>query len=468
MKEKYKIKNKHIIYVFSLWIIFFWFLWINSFWRRITEDFFLKNYDSNNWNTKNIPNNLKDERMLLQIAKNIKNKKYETAEKYISWDTSEDYFNRGSIKLVQAYSLAKKDNLSWLQQARTLISQANNDLEIAKNIQLNNKLDNFIEKNLQTAKWLLTIIETKTCYQEWGTLLSEIKETLNETDKILEEQTKQLWRLKAIKYTSWDICIPNLINIITNNQIQLNNVKNDLNKRQQDYKNIIWEKLNSPAKCIWTSLEDTIKKTIEAKESMIKYLLQQLEISQILKNPTPEWINQLCNWSKNDNQLNENLSNSVSQMMKDLQKQSEKEKSKTWEPKEEQKDNKPGEKGEPKEKKDKSEGKDWDKKEKEEEGKQWDTQSDKWNWESEYKDVLEQQERNLLNQTQQNSNKLIQQMQQIKWQWSYNWYQYIKNLFNSFMWNEWDLKNLHETKTKKTESDWSSQESNWSSQTQRY
>jgi hypothetical protein len=48
---------------------------------------------------------------------------------------------------------------------------------------------------------------------------------------------------------------------------------------------------------------------------MEDYKKQQSEITNILGNPTYESINQLCNWSKNDSQLNENLSNSISQMM---------------------------------------------------------------------------------------------------------------------------------------------------------
>jgi hypothetical protein len=51
--------------------------------------------------------------------------------------------------------------------------------------------------------------------------------------------------------------------------------------------------------------------------------------------------------------------------------------------------------------------------------------------------VLNDQERSLLNQTQSNSSNLMKQIQQIKWQGNYNWSQYIKNLFNSFMGNEW-------------------------------
>lgn len=445
-----------------IWILFFWLLWINSFWKRINEDSFLSNYDSKNRNFKNIPEKLKDEWLLLQISKSIKNKNFEIAHKYISWDISEDYFNKWTIKLLQAYGLAKQNNLSWLQQARSLILQANNDLEIAKNIQLDTRLNEYINKNIITAQWLSTIIETKTCYQEWWNLLVEIEETLDKINKILDEQNKQIENLKSSNGWSWDTCIVNLINIISNNKAQIGNVKWDLLKKEQDYKNIIWEKLKSPAKCKWTSFEESINKTREAKESMIKYLLQQMEISQILDNPTPEWMNQLCNWSKNDSQLNENLSNSVSQMMKDLQKQSEKEKEKDkkWEPKDDQEKNNPEEKW--KSEKDNTEKEQNNKKEeKGEKGEKWDKQDEKWNWESEYKDVLEQQERNLLNQTQQNSNKLIQQIQQIKWQWNYNWYQYIKNLFNSFMWNEWDLKNLHETSK-----DWG--ESNWTNQTQRY
>ncbi len=387
---------------------------------------------------------------MLQIFKNIKNKKFEEAKKYISWDNSQDYFNKWTIKLIQSYDLAKQNDLTWLQQARLLIAQVNQDLEIADKIQLNSDLNGYIQKNKKTAENLLILIETKTCYQEGWSLISEIKNTLEKVDKIIDEQTNQLEKLNRL--SSVDTCISNLINIITNNQIQLRNIKNELTKKEQDYKSIIWDKLNDPSKCKWTSFEDVLKKTSDAKKSMEEYLKQQKEISQILESPSPEWITQLCNWSKNDSQLNENLSNSVSQMMKDLQKQSEKEKNKDWESKKEQEDDKG-------EKKD-WDKQNWDKKEEWEKKQEWDQQSKKWNGEAEYKDVLDQQERNILNQTQQNGNNLIKQIQQIKWQWNYNGYQYIKNLFNSFMWNEWDLKNLHE---KAGESEWT-----WSSQTQRY
>lgn len=390
--------------------------------------------------------------MLLQISKSIKDKQFEIAQKYISWDDSSNYFNRWTIKLIQAYDLAKQNDLSWLQQARLLISQSNQDLEIADNIQINSDLKTYISENRKTAENLWTLIETKTCYKEWWTLISEIKDTLSQTDKILEEQSIQLEKLKQLQTNSWDSCISNLITIITNNQSQLANVKSDLSKKEQEYKNIIWEKLNFPEKCKWTSFEDTLKKTSEAKKSMEEYLKQQQGISQILANPSPEWLTQLCNWSKNDSQLNENLSNSVSQMMKDLQKQSEKEKNNNWGPQKKDRE----------EKKDWEKEQSWDKKDEwKKEDKNWEKQDKQSNWETEYKDVLNQQEREILNQTEQSSSNLIKQIQQIKWQWNYNWYEYIKNLFNSFMWNEWDLKNLHQENKEESNS-------NSTSQTQRY
>lgn len=470
--NKQNIKTK--IYVVVILTIFFLLFSLKSFGSRQIQDIFLRTYNSSKRNNSNTPKKFKDDRLLLQISKNIKSKEFEKAKLNLSWDDSESYFNNWTIKLLQAYNLAQSNNLEDLQKSRILISQSNKDLEIAEKIQLNKVLTKYIYQNKNASENLYTIIETKTCYREWWETISEIKNTITLAEQIIQQQTEQLENLKNL---TLDLsgCISNLINVISNNRAQLEALKNDLSNRTKEYKRIMTEKITNPEKCIWTSFEDTLKNTKEAQKSMEAYKQQQQEISNILSNPTYDSLNQLCNWSKNDSQLNENLSNSISQMMKDLQKQSEKEQKK-WQENDKKQDKKEGEnweqsdKNDSQGKKDNQDGKEgekkWEKKE-EWEDKQWQNS----NWKTEYKDVLNDQERSLLNQTQSNSSNLMKQIQQIKWQGNYNWSQYIKNLFNSFMGNEWDLENLHETSKEKdwnTKTQWQQTEWNTNSQTQRY
>lgn len=456
MKKLEKENIKYKIYILSIITVFFLLFAIKCFWWWQIKDAFVKSYNTLGRTLSNTPEKFKDDWLLLQISKKIKSKEFETAKNFLTWDNSESYFNNWTIKLLEAYNLAKNNNLEILQKARILIAQSNQDLEIAEKIQLDKKLTKYIVQNKNTAEGLSTIIETKTCYREGWKIIKEIQNTISLAEQITKEQTIQLESLKKLNL-NLSGCIDNLINVISNNQTQLNALKTDLSNKEKEYKRLMIQKISNPEKCKWSSFEDTLKNTEDAQKSMEAYKKQQEEITNILLNPTYDSMNNLCNWSKNDNQINENLWNSISQMMKNLQKQSEKEQQKDQEnDKNQKKQDESWNNKQQKEKKSPKESKDWEEKQDKWTGEQ----EQKWNWETKYKDVLNDQERSLLNQTQTNSSNLIKQIQQIKWQWNYNWYQYIKNLFNSFMWNEWDLKNLHE---KSSENSWES-----NGQTQRY
>jgi hypothetical protein len=80
--NKQNIKTK--IYVVVILTIFFLLFSLKSFGSRQIQDIFLRTYNSSKRNNLNTPKKFKDDRLLLQISKNIKSKEFEKAKLNLS------------------------------------------------------------------------------------------------------------------------------------------------------------------------------------------------------------------------------------------------------------------------------------------------------------------------------------------------------------------------------------------------
>jgi hypothetical protein len=59
-----------------------------------------------------------------------------------------------------------------------------------------------------------------------------------------------------------------------------------------------------------------------------------------------------------------------------------------------------------------------------------------------YKNIYDQKEQDLLDQSEEKNNKRIKEMQDIKSKSNYDSELYLQDLFQEFYWNSWDFKNL--------------------------
>lgn len=243
---------------------------------------------------------------------------YEKALSLISGEKSEDYYNRGVIKSMNAYTLASGTDFSWLMLAYNLTKSATQDFLLAQNLQTNKKLKTAIEKNITTAATLTLITNAKTCYvisTETIQHISWLQQQLDETYTLLQREKQEVQRSKAGQE-----CKQTRLNEISQNQNNMLQLTNILDQEIQNQKELLQEKRKQPEICLQT--QDTsplinIQKTIQ---HIGEFSSQHTYTTTLRESRTSENLAQLCE-AKNDAQINQSLQHTIDQLLASLQKE---------------------------------------------------------------------------------------------------------------------------------------------------
>lgn len=314
---------------------------------------------------------------------------------------SEKYYNAGAIKTIQAYNEAQSSTFSWLQKARDLIIQANQDFDSAEKIKLNTTLDTYIQSNKILAEKLSVIIKVKACYWGYSTIIENLENFATQTQIIqdlLQKETDEIDKNHQIE----KICLNQLKNIANTSATQVDQLQTQMNEYNKQYKSNLIKNIEDPTWCLneTMSLDETI--TTDAKKSIDEFTNNHKNTLAALQSGDPEQIKDLCNQSKNDGQVSEKIGNSLQKLIDQLDENLKKG----------SKDNQ-------------------------------NTKTTEWNEEApldsgvEYKPLFEKEELKILEEIDNNNTSLIKNIQQIKWKGKYNIQKYIDKLFNEFYGAPW-------------------------------
>ncbi len=352
------------------------------------------------------PTNINEQSSIGQHIKNIqwtlaanqavKNQEYDKALQLISWTTSEDYYNRWTIQTLLAYQNALQSTVSWLQDAQGFIAQAQQNFDIAKKIENDRSLDKDITTNQQTTTAVSNVIDMKTCYgigQSVITNLNDIITIIQNTKKTLQEEE---WYIKQRVWSLSQDCYQQLLHIVDASTEQVQLLQLQMQKNTTTYKSDFSKKVDNPLLCISAPYNDILSPIIKWKEGLETYQQTHIASIEALKSNTPQAIKELCTQSKNDAEVNQQIEESVQQLLSSLE------------------DNKL-EKQTP----------------------------NKWSNEAKYQDFFTQDEKKVLQKIQDINQTRINKILEIKGKWNYNPERYINNMFNEFYGNSWDFINLH-------------------------
>jgi len=340
----------------------------------------------------------------------FKEHNYPEAIRAITWQSSRSYYNLGTLKTLRAYNQALWSTLSWLQKARYLIADAYKDFDTAEKIKLNDTLDTYIQVNKILSQKLWTVIQVKTCYGEYSAIIEALQgftSQLNDTKSLLADEEKKIDANKRIDAE----CLQNLKNINTASQIQLNQLQHQIEGYDRIYKSDFVDSINQPIGCLNSNMTDIGPAIDDAQKSVNEFTDSHKNTITALGSQDQDIIKSLCDFSKNDAQINEQIDNSLSELLQQLQNNLD------------QKQQQSQKNSDENENRQTSSEKNHQTPALETSGSSDDIQ---------YKNVFEEDELKLLQQIDTNNKSLIQQIQNIKWAGRYNAKSLLNKLFEDF------------------------------------
>jgi len=390
-----KKKNSYIgIIIACIWLLFS----CISIIRAFNES---KIYDTLAWKTPIDTESILGQKIIniqdtLQAKQAVDNQEYEKALQLISGNTSEDYYNRGTIQTLLAYKNGLQNSISWLQTAQTFIAQAQQSFILAKKLSTNKTITNAIVDNQTTIDSLSAVVDIKTCYGVGQAIISHIRDitdTIQKIKKMFDEEEVYInKRANSLDTT----CYEWLRYILDTSKEQVGLLQLQMENNKNTYISDFSDKIENPMICIETPYENILPSMIKGKKWINEY--QQLHQSTIdaLKSNDVQSIKELCNQSKNDAEINQKNRNSVQELLQKLE------------------DNKV-------------------------QNQLQERTTDK----VQYKDFFDEDEEKALQEIQKINEWRIDTMGNIKGKWNYTPEKYINDMFNQFYGNSGDFIDLH-------------------------
>ena len=331
----------------------------------------------------------------IQANDAIKNQEYEKALQLITGDSSEDYYNRGTIQTLLAYKDALQSNISWLENAQIVLAQAKQNFDVAKKLSISPTTTNAIIENQKTIESLSTVVDIKTCYGIWQTIITNVKDIISNIKDIqntLDEEEKQI-KINSKLDTP---CYQKLTYIVNTSKKQINLFQLQMEKNTTNYISDFSDKIENPMICVQNPYENILPSILKGKQWIEEYKQQHINTIKALQSNTSENIQQLCNQAKNDAQINQEIQSSVQELLQKLE----------------------------------------DNKDKSQEQKRSTN-------EAKYKDFFNENEKKALQNIKSTNQGWIETILNIRGKSNYNPEQYINDMFNQFYGNSGDFIDLH-------------------------
>lgn len=346
-------------------------------------------FDKQTKATSNTSINIQDT-LAADIA--IQNKEYSKALALISGDESQDYYNRGTIQMLMAHDQALQSTLSWVEQAKQLVDQAKINFDIAHQLIPSKKLAQAIIQNTHIANQLETIISIKDCYlvgQNIIKSLQDILQTMQDIQATLDQEGKDI-----DKATIDQSCYQRLKSIVQISRTEVHMIASHLQKQQKNYLTDISNRIEDPLICKNIPYENIIPSIEKGKAWLEQYHQWHQNTRAALKSNDPTTLDALCQETKNDAQINQNIANNIQELLEKL--------------------------------------------------KENQQSQSKNNTDIQYKDFFNQDQKKLLQEIKKTNEWWIQNILEVRGKGNYHPETYINNLFNEFFGNTWDFINLHQ------------------------
>gem|GEM_PF-2197645 len=92
-----------------------------------------------------------------------------------------------------------------------------------------------------------------------------------------------------------------------------------MEKNKTNYTSDFSDKIENPMICIQTPYEDILPSMIKGKQGLDEYQQQHTNTVEALKSNNSQSIKELCNQTKNDAQINQQIESSVQKLLQKLE-----------------------------------------------------------------------------------------------------------------------------------------------------
>lgn len=326
----------------------------------------------------------------------LKEGQYEKALLLISWNTSEDYYNRWTLQTILVYKNALQSNLSWLENAQILVAQAQKNLDIAKRLATAQRIKNAITDNQSTLNSLSTVVDIKNCYGRGDAVVRWINTTNNIIKGIKSTLDEEQWYISKRSASLDPSCYEKLNYILDTSREQVGLLDLQMQKNSIKYKSDLSDRIDEPAICIQSPYENILPSIRKGEAGLQEYEQQHQNTIEALKKNDSQSIKDVCDQSKNDAQINQKIESSVQELLQKL-----------------------------------------------EENKIENQEKKRSSNQANYKDFFNEDEKNALLQIKKINQWRIENTLEIRGKWNYSPEKYINNMFNQFYGNSGDFINLH-------------------------
>ena len=332
----------------------------------------------------------------LEANQSVRQQDYEQALQLISWTDSDDYYNRWTIQTLLAYQNALQSSISWLQNAQVFITQAQQNFTLAKKLSSSSILNDAIDDNQITINTLSPVIDIKTCYGIGQAIISQIKDIVSTIESIKETLKQEDINITKRTGTLNDECYQKLRSIVDSSKEQVGMLQIQMQENANTYRSDFSDKIKDPMICIQTPYDNILPSMIKGKQGLEGYQQQHQNTIDVLQSNDSEGIQELCNQTKNDAQINQEIENSVQELLQKLKENTIKN----------------------------------------------EAQKRSSN-EAQYKDFFNKDEKKALQEIQKINEWRINTILEIRWKGNYTPEKYINDMFNQFYGSSWDFINLH-------------------------
>ncbi len=328
----------------------------------------------------------------------VKHQDYETALKLISGDREEDYYNRATIQTLLAYQNAMQQSISWIESAKILIAQAQQNFDIAQNIAKSSTIRDAATKNGKTAASLSSVVDIKRCYAIGQSVMVSIQDIVAIIEKIKHTLDQEAIALKRRSGTIEKTCYTRLSAIIDTSKEQVGLLQMQMQKNDREYWSTFTEKIQDPKQCIDEPFENIMPSMIKGEQGLMEFDRQHTNSLEAIQSNDKKLMAALCDQTKNDSQINQDIESAVQDVLQKL------------------------------------EGDWWEKEDK---------QHQKATDHVQYKDFFDENEQKALEEVQKTNQWRIDTILNIRSKGNYEPEKYINDMFNQFYGNSGDFIDLH-------------------------
>ena len=290
-----------------------------SAWQRSADIFPALNKTMLSWRKDKLSENIQKAIGTSNAYALLQEGNYTKALTYITGEDSQSYYNRGVIKTLIAYDQASQREFSWLREATTLVDEAKNDFLLAKQLQTNGDLTAYISTNLQTAEELDIVIWAKTCY----VIADGIIQNISWLQKMIDTTKDLLIREQQLLQKNTSIiprdCLNQWQDTIATSTRNIQTLRDTLAGQEKIQQEHFTQKRINPTLCLGEQNPEVMDNFVSTKKMIENFVEQHTQSSAIRELQDKEGIQELCQTTKNDSQINQSIQSTIDKLLASLQ-----------------------------------------------------------------------------------------------------------------------------------------------------